>query len=122
MTLCPNSVCPKALSQYHALTQGIRAIETFNEDKNATPRQTKIISQINHRYLESATHSLPIFQFFCCKIEIAEKMKWLFACRCNSNIILLLNFKKNNKFYCVQAAKIVKSKDVSCQRIKFRSR
>ena len=31
----------------------------------------------------------------------------------------MLRFKKSNKFYCVQAAKIVNQKHVKCQRIKF---
>ena len=31
-----------------------------------------------------------------------------------TNIILMLRYKKRNKFHCVQAAKVVKSKDVHC--------
>ena len=45
--------------------------------------QNKTITQINHRYLASAAHISPTFQKFCCKIEIAVKIKWLFASGCD---------------------------------------
>ena len=39
-----------------------------------------------------------LFNFFCCKIEIAEKIKRLSAYECDSNIELLLKFNESNKF------------------------
>ena len=85
-----------------------------------TGKIEKTISQINHRYVASTTNISFSYQIFCCKIKIAEKIKWLFAFGFDWNIISLLRVKKSNNVCYVQAAKIVKSKDASCQKIKSR--
>ena len=64
----------------------------------------KTISRINHH----TTHIFSTFQIIFC-----EKLSD-FLLLGVTNIILALIFIRSNNFYYVQAAKVVKSKDVSC--------
>ena len=85
--LCLNLMTLQAKRKYHAWTQGIRKIKTFaakkvvSNDKITEKQSEQLVKQILARNLASATHILPTFEIFCCKIEIAEKIKWL-LCFC----------------------------------------
>ena len=73
---------------------------------------------VNQRLaIKDTQHQLPIFcqhfQFFCCKIEICEKIKWHFLILGVTNIRFVLRFMKSNTFYYFKIAKVVNSKDVS---------
>ena len=69
--------------------------------------------QTNYRYLASTNY--PYFDHlsvFCCKIEIAQKINSFLLLSVTLTSYMVVEFKKGNKFYCVQAAKIIKSKVV----------
>ena len=66
------------------------------------------IFNINYPYLAK------MFHFFCCNIEIAEKIRWPFLLLGVTKITLVFRYMKSNNFYCAQTANIVNSKDASC--------
>ena len=69
---------------------------------------------MNQRYLESITHTSPTFHFFfVLKLKLMTKSSD-FLLLGVTDITLVLRFVKSNKFYDVQTAKVVTSKDVSC--------
>ena len=102
--------------RYHALTQGIRTIKLSPSTKmnsgvnkfttkhqklcqylRALWQNKKTISQINHRYLESVTHILSIFQsFVVVKLKLMRKSSD-FLLSDVTNIILVLKFMESNK-------------------------
>ena len=70
-------------------------------------------SQTNYRYLASTNYLyFDHLSVFCCKIEIAQKINSFLLLSVTLTSYMVVEFKKGNKFYCVQAAKIIKSKVV----------
>ena len=61
--------------------------------------------------MASTFHIFPASQICCCKLKSLRKSSNFFATVCESNTYDI-RFNKNNRFCCVQATKIINSKDV----------
>ena len=55
---------------------------------------------MNQRYLESTTRTSPTFHFFCFKIEIDDKIKWLFASGYDWHHIGVKIYEKQQILWC----------------------
>ena len=131
--LCCNLMTIRVNWMCQASTQGIRNIKTFTKYKNCycwwiyhhkKSARSRVecwghcdkiktvksnVPSINYSYFAKS------FNLFCCKIEIVKKIKcWVTLCFWVwLNITLVLRFMKSNKFYYVQTAKVVDSKNGS---------
>ena len=69
----------------------------------------------NSQAAYSSQHQLPMFRqlcnFFVVTLKLLRKSS-IFSFLCVTQTYILTAFKKSNKFCCVQATKIIKSKDV----------
>ena len=75
-------------------------------------KQKQLVVKLRVRSI-SYPYFLKIFKFIVVNLRLFRKLSDVLILGV-TNTILVLGFMKSNKFYHVQTAKVVNSKDVSC--------